>query len=669
MKRVKSPEFPFMIIRLWPHHHQNAADFSELIGALKRNSKACDEVWFCTEIGFPPMAAHEHSAGLMAKAAERIRELGIKPGLQIANTIGHGGLSVLQEDSGAAWLPMIDASGRSNPPTPCPRSHAALGYIDRMTRVYASWQPSSIWIDDDLRMNAVGGLAQGCFCRECVKQFSREQGKSYNRRSLVAALHNPTDGTVRLAWTKFNGLSLAGIAKVIAKATHQVAPECRLGFQQIGHEPFLYSGPDWSPVLKSLAQHSHHAAGARLGHGYYADHSPRQMIDKAFLISRQISRLPACVDQICPEIEGYTHNAFGKSAHGLAVESSLDLAMGCNSLSYAILCSGHEPMAWYETLLSRLTRYRPFWEELVKINSGTMPGGLDMHLGKNHVARPLLPQEPPFGWGKVNLESLHNLACLGLPLCTSTIKGREAVILHADAVDGLADKELRRILSGGVMMDGLAAWRVQQRGLGKWLGVEVAPVSGAVPFNERISADTLNGIYIGLKWNGGWGKTGIYTLKPLSPKVRGLGHYEDRLGKHHGMTTSLAENRAGGRVAVFGYYSWFSAPSGAKRNQYLAAADWITRGKLPVLIQTTAPVMVVPRVDAQGRLVSIFLLNACIDASPSLELRLRGAGAATTARWLLPEGRNEHLTLVKGGGDKLLKTPPMAAWSVACVVL
>ncbi|MEI6169199.1 MAG: hypothetical protein WCS52_18610, partial [bacterium] len=92
-------------------------------------------------------------------------------------------------------------------------------------------------------------------------------------------------------------------------------------------------------------------------------------------------------------------------------------------------------------------------------------------------------------------------------------------------------------------------------------------------------------------------------------------------------------------------------------------------GKLPVLIQTTAPVMVVPRVDAQGRLVSIFLLNACIDASPSLELRLRGAGAATTARWLLPEGRNEHLTLVKGGGDKLLKTPPMAAWSVACVVL
>jgi hypothetical protein len=61
-----------------------------------------------------------------------------------------------------------------------------------------------------------------------------------------------------------------------------------------------------------------------------------------FMISRQISRLPACVDQVCPEIEGYNHNAFGKSAHGVVVESSLDLAMGCNGLSYAILCSGHE---------------------------------------------------------------------------------------------------------------------------------------------------------------------------------------------------------------------------------------------------------------------------------------------------------------------------------------
>lgn len=660
----KKPAFPFMIIRLWPQHHMNAADVKDLLTVLKRHRAACDEVWFCTEIGFPPIATHMQSAKVMAEIAKKIQALGIKTGVQIANTIGHG-LSLLQDDSGAKWPLMVDADGLNSAPTPCPRSKEVLSYIATMTILYANWQPSSIWIDDDLRMNQHGAIKYGCFCSVCLTQFSKEQKKNYNRKSLVKALHHQSYGSVRIAWTKFNSESLAGIAAVIAKATYTVAPECRLGFQQIGHEQFLYSGSTWNPTLEALAKFSNHPAGSRLGHGYYTDHSPRYMINKAFMISRQVARLSDCVDQICPEIEGYTHNAFGKSAHGMAIESSLDLAMGCNSLSYAIICSGHEPMAWYETLLTRLASYRPFWEEYIKLNKGSSPSGIAVRLGMDHVKRSLQAKEAPFAWSSVKLDSIYDLASLGLPLCTDTEKS-SGVILHADAVAGFSDTELRSILELGVMMDGLAAMRVQERGLGKLLGVEVSLINKPLPYRERISEDSLNDGFSGKIWNASGNSSGAYMLKPFSKNHRVLGFYEDRLEISHGISTVLTENKAGGRVAIFGYYGWESATSGSKRNQYLKAADWISQNTLPVVVQSIAQVMVVPRVDVKGKLVSIFLLNVSIDKTQPLELLLRGV-TSSSVHWFTPDGKSKKLALVKKGQDKICKTPSLPGWSVGCI--
>ncbi|HOX06110.1 MAG TPA: hypothetical protein PK280_06890 [Planctomycetota bacterium] len=654
--------FPFIIIRLWPQHHRSEAELRELLSALRRHRRACDEVWFATEIGFPPLEEHARSARLMAAAAEEIRALGIEPGLQIANTLGHG-LNLLADDSGAEWPMMVDADGRTAPPAPCPRSPEMLAYNAQLARLYAAWGPSSIWIDDDLRMSSHGALGHGCFCPACLRAFSAEQGRKHTRRSLVAELHRPAAGALRLAWTRFGAASLAGIAGAIAGAVHAVAPECRLGFQQIGHEQFMYSGPDWSPVLEALARRSRHPARARLGHGYYTDHSPRGMVGKAFMISRQVSRLPKCVDQVCPEIEGFNHNALGKTAHGLAVESTLDLAMGCNSLSYAILCSGHEPMSWYETLLARIAEHRPFWEGFLQASAGTTPGGLEVRLGMEHVARATQPGEKPFAWSTVNLDRAYNLACLGLPLGTSA-RGASAVLLPADAVPGLSDRELRQVLSGGVMMDGLAAMRVQERGLGRWLGVRVEPTAAPLPFRERMTGDRLNGAYAGRHWDSMGGPAGAFMLEAAATAsgVRALGHYEDRLGAVRGLATVLARNRAGGRVAVFGYFGWESAPSGAKRNQYLAAADWASGGRLPAIIEEPVQVMAVPRLGADGRLATLFLLNASIDRTPAFRVRLRRPRSGRV-EWVTPGRAPVRLAVERGRGEVAVRVPPMAAWT------
>jgi hypothetical protein len=663
-KTLSSAGCPFLILRLWPHHHTSEADLDELMATLFRYRSICDEVWLCTELGFPTLDEHAHSAALMASAAARIRSVGIEPGIQIANTLGHG-LSLLTSVDGAEWPLMIDQAGVSEFPTPCPRSASVLRYVESVTKLYTAWLPSSVWIDDDLRMSRHGMLDYGCFCPDCLARFSRKQKHLYDREGLVSALNHPDEGKLRLAWTKFNGQSLAGIARAVARAAKKVSPTTRLGFQQIGHEEFLSSGPDWSPTLNTLAQLSQQAVGARLGHGFYIDHSPRGMIDKAFVIARQVGLLPDSVSQIAAEIDSYSHNAFGKSAQGIAVEATLDLAMGCNSLSFAIFCSGHEPMRWYDDLLARLAAWRPFWDAYAGLNAGSKPSGFRVCLGPRHVSRSLRDDEPPFGWTTIDLSTAYALAPLGLPLC-ATPDSANPVLLHSEAVDGFSVAELKRIFAGGVLLDGQAAWRLQERGLGDLLGMAVTRLSAPISCREWIPDPVQVGQ--GRSWNSWGNPSGAYQLTWRTGSVVPVGLYHDRFNAERGVATALSENHIGGRVAVFGYFGWEAAPSGAKRDQYLAAADWVSDSRLPVIVRTWAQVVVVPRVDSQGRLVSVLLLNASIDSTPELDIVLRGIDVEQVG-WMVPEHEDIFLRLVTVDQGKACRTPVLLPWSVAVLVV
>ena len=48
------PEYK-SIIRLWPKHHEDKELREELIQAFKQYPGSCDEVWFATDYGFPPL--------------------------------------------------------------------------------------------------------------------------------------------------------------------------------------------------------------------------------------------------------------------------------------------------------------------------------------------------------------------------------------------------------------------------------------------------------------------------------------------------------------------------------------------------------------------------------------------------------------------------------------
>lgn len=658
---MSRPEPPLMIIRLHSQHHSRPEITDALLAEIARHPGCCDEVWMATGPGFLPIDEDRRLAELMAAAADKFRAAGIVPSLQIGVTLGHADMAMHSADA-ITWQRIVGPDGQAAQMCNCPRDPALHEYYRMQTEAYASWGPAWIWIDDDLRMHHHYPITWGCFCERCVAAFAAETGRPWDRPSLVEALNTPDGGEVRLAWTHFNGRALADLADTIARAAHAVAPDCRLGLQHCSHDRNLYDGPDFTPIFGAMAEATGHPVGSRPGCGCYDDHAPREMIRKGYAIAMQVARLPDCVDAVCPEVENFTHNAMGKSAHGTAVEATLDLALGCNCLSFAVICSGHETMEWYgRHMLSRLAEWRPFWQQFIEVNAGTRPAGLEIVLGPRQVARPLRPGEQPFDWATINLERVYQLSTMGVPLCFDSAHA-PARLLHADAVDGLTEAELRAVLAGGVVLDGAAAMRVHERGLGELLCVEVEHL-WPLDCWERLTDDPANGPYGGAEWRVYFARKGspVFRLTPTG-NARVLGELITRDGEVRGAATALTENAIGGRLAILGFDGFQHVLSSAKRAQWLAAADWACSGRLPVLIEQAEQVVAVPRVGTAGRVRTVTLLNARIDATGPLTLRVRNA-AADTARWISPAD-DLALPADRDSTELKLELPKLDPWQI-----
>ncbi len=73
-------------------------------------------------------------------------------------------------------------------------------------------------------------------------------------------------------------------------------------------------------IFLAMEKASGRKPGSRLGHGYYNDHAPREVLVKSFGIARQVERAGGSVEQICPEVENTNHTTMGKSPRGTAIE-------------------------------------------------------------------------------------------------------------------------------------------------------------------------------------------------------------------------------------------------------------------------------------------------------------------------------------------------------------
>jgi hypothetical protein len=608
--RSNSEESGFrMHLRLWPAHHNDHELRDELIDALVKYKGLFDDAWLCMETATIVMDEHRASAENMAIAATKLRAIGVEPSIQ-GISVGHSDSFELQSSqfNPTEWGAAKGIFGNQCSGIHCPRQEGFLNYISEAYELYArECKPRVVWIDDDLRLTNHPPARAICYCDDCIAEFNALYDGHWTRETLVAALDSEQgDHPIRRQWIAFSRQSLAMVGAAIARGVHHGSPDSKVGLQHTGFHRELLEGYDWNPILDSIEVVTGQPATSRPGHGFYNDHAPRGMIEKGYDIARQVHRLNPNIQEIACEIEGYMHWATGKSPHGLCVESLLYLAAGSTQLSYAIICSAVEPMEWYaDNYFKALARWRKMYEEYAACNAGTRLGGVDPYISPDMVMR----HAPDFNWITAERagDVATSIAPLGVPYAPDS-DAAVAYVVDAPSAWGIPTQEFEELLSAqGVVFDN-ASWEV-------------------------VKLRQLDHLFTPAESTGELGTTMCYSGK------------------------------GGGRAAVIPAFN--QSISNAKRLEILKAIDWASNHRLPVIVESMAQVIVMPRVDAEGTLRSIMLLNCSIsEQMQPTRLRLRGCDLDGKSKlvWHSVGGRNKVLQAQREGDDVMVDIPPLAGW-------
>ncbi|MGN0846602.1 MAG: hypothetical protein ACI4RA_04370 [Kiritimatiellia bacterium] len=372
------PAAPTMSLRLRGPHTATEGQWRATYKAIAENPACCDEVWFSTGIGVPPLAWHRAHAARLVQAAEDLKKIGIVPSLQVQATLGHSdGLSASEDCSAKAWTGWTGSTGVEDAYCNCPRQPAFLEYVREMSLIYAAFKPGSVWIDDDLRidnhMPATKGSRVGCWCATCLAAFNKETNGDWTRETLDVALAK--DARLAARWKAFSVEAVAEVARVIAEAFRARSPETTMAFQHCFNDESIDSV---RAITAALAKASGHPTGLRPGGGFYYDINPNDQVLKSFIAARfraKIADLPN-VGTWCPEVESWPRAYGCRSAQSALVESFVAIAYGFNSTSLLLLDTRYETDELYSrTILRPLADAAPVLKGLVQANEGTVPAG------------------------------------------------------------------------------------------------------------------------------------------------------------------------------------------------------------------------------------------------------------------------------------------------------
>ena len=368
---------PTMSLRLRGPHTATVEQWEKTRQAISENPGCCDEVWFSTGIGVPPLAWHREQAARLGKAADDLRKLGIVPSLQFQATLGHSdALSACEDCSAKTWTGWTGSTGVEDKYCNCPRQSAFLAYVREMARAYAAFKPGSVWIDDDLRIGnhtpATKGSELGCWCGTCIADFNAEMEASWTRPALAAAIAK--DAALKEKWLAFSIRSICEVARAIAEEFRSHSPETRMALQHTFANEVV---PAVKALRDALYQASGKPIGLRPGGGFYYDINPGDQIVKAMATarSRKILECPY-VDVWCPEVESWPRAYGSRSGQSAVLESFMSIAYGCNSTSLLLLDTRYERDELYSrTILKPLAEAAPVLKGYIRANEGTVPVG------------------------------------------------------------------------------------------------------------------------------------------------------------------------------------------------------------------------------------------------------------------------------------------------------
>jgi hypothetical protein len=632
----------------------------DVLALVKEYRDVVDEVAFFTSLTHPPLprAVIEERAGRLAEILPRFRALGVSAGINHLSTIGHHDEN-LDNSLREPWQHLVGEDGTVSRSCYCAADPQVREYIRACYVALAKARPDFLWIDD-VRLEGHGPVRFSCFCNPCVAAFSRDVGQTWTRETLVAALRGGSRDhrlALRKQWLAHNRAYLDAILATVRAAVDEVDARLPLGLMT---GETAYGGYGFREFVPTLAGKAHNPVKWRPGGGFYTDDTPLALLDKAHSVGRQAGLLPRELTEIQYEHENFPYQRLKKSVTTFTAEIAAAIGAGCTGAALNCLGIASDPPDEFRAYLDGVRAWRPFVDEAVATLGRSPCEGVWGAFTTDRFAA-LQPDGDWFAaspWGGGN-GYLNELAEIGIPLAY-TREAARVTALSGDGVLEFSRDELRKILSGGVLLDVAALQRLHELGLGEHAGFAPREVRDRDTL-ERFTSDPLNGRSAGLLRDC---RPSFYPepasrIEPTSSRARVLSELVDFTPRSFGPTSGVFENSLGGRVAVVGYYPWRSLQSLAKTHQMKAICRWLSNGTLPAYVSSYTKAALWCRRDARGRL-SLLLLNASSDPLARATLQVREAERLEAVR------RADRLVVTglsgKDGGYATFTLPALGGW-------
>ncbi|WP_329113772.1 hypothetical protein [Streptomyces sp. NBC_01465] len=422
--------------------------------------------------GHPAGEEEDRLYGTAADAAAVLRDAGLEVSLNPWVTAGHADRGRYDRHG---FAPMVGADGRpaaGQASFVCPRWRS---WIAAHYGRFAGLGFRVLWLEDDFRYHNHAPLEWGGgFEPLMLERLAELVGRPVTREEVVAAVTAPgTPHPWRALLQQTWRTAQLEVATLVADAVEKHSDgRSRLGLMSSGPGAHAVEGRDWPALFDALAidgevAHRPHFAP-------YSDVPGRELSRSVWLLDVQRQLRPASA-RTEPEIENWPHTAWSKSDTQTWSEMVTAQLSGADALFLNVLPvqSGHARR--FPAVAGLLRRSRPALDLVADRHRG--------ELGTCGVGLPFRPDASAHV-RTVRPGHLTDLAVdpgpaadfllrYGVPV---TAEDAPVRVLFGQAARSFDDDALRRMLSGGLLLDGIAAQVLTERGFGELLGVTVTEI-------------------------------------------------------------------------------------------------------------------------------------------------------------------------------------------------
>ncbi len=634
-----------------------------LLSALKESGNPFDEVWLATSYGIPSADRIREEVKDMAWAAERFKEAGILPSMQVSRTIGHHE-SALKSFGGEGVLPtfttVTSIDGATCPGVFCWNAPDFRAYVREIMEIYASWKPAIAWVDDDIRLRLIAKSKALCFCDNCLATFNRKMGTAYTRDTLKPVFYSAP--ALREKYIEVQRETLADFAGLIAEGIMASSPDTVFGFQNGGNTTMVTDTQ--KAIIDKVTAVTGKAPTFRAGGGFYNDHKPDGMLTKCMILHYMNARLPKEVKQRSCEIENLPWTVYGKSPECTCLEAIMYLAYGCNEASVTLM-SANDDLAFQKRLFKKLAQHQPYFDAFNAAAENTTNGGIVVYQPpKAHLVKENEKGEPFFN--ETCIWDMADAMRWGIPWQTGPFGN--CYFLTAKAVDYLTEEDMEFLTRETVILEANTLKKLVDKGLGGYLKARAVPqpplYRGGVyehlcdhPAVKDISWDTVRPRVRA--------ETSIEgeDVEPLTCFTTVTG------GIPYGNGTVLAPTVNGAKWVISAAELQDTNIPFVRRELLRAAIDAVAKQPLPAFVATPDQVVCVPRLAEEGKVKTVTLMNVSLTETEELEVAVADPADPEGYTYFDPYGEPQRRPFTKRGDRYIATLPPLACWRAVSILM